>query len=344
MSARVVAILVVLLVVLGGAALLLQREDAAQRPQNAASLGRPLLKDLKAAEVTKIRIVEPKATLTLVRKEEGWAIEERAGFPADLAKVREFVIKLLELKVGQSEPIGEADRARLNLDDPANKSEAAGTRLELDGAGGKPLARLIVGKKYFRGEVDNPARALADGRFVGLPAEPKLAYVVSDPLAQASAKSADWIDRTSFQVEKVKSLEVRYPAGGGWRLARAGENAPWKLADQKRGEKVDTSKANAATYSLSLLELADVAPKDAAGTGLDKPTVLHATTLEGRRYEIRLGALQGEDYYLRFDAAGGAERPREKMLSDYVLLVPKSKFDDTLKKRAELLEKKEARK
>jgi hypothetical protein len=131
MSARVVAILVVLLVVLGGAALLLQREDAAQRPQNAASLGRPLLKDLKAAEVTKIRIVEPKATLTLVRKEEGWAIEERAGFPADLAKVREFVIKLLELKVGQSEPIGEADRARLNLDDPANKSEAAGTRLEL---------------------------------------------------------------------------------------------------------------------------------------------------------------------------------------------------------------------
>jgi hypothetical protein len=145
-------------------------------------------------------------------------------------------------------------------------------------------------------------------------------------------------------VEKVKSLEVRYPAGGGWRLARAGENAPWKLADQKRGEKVDTSKANAATYSLSLLELADVAPKDAAGTGLDKPTVLHATTLEGRRYEIRLGALQGEDYYLRFDAAGGAERPREKMLSDYVLLVPKSKFDDTLKKRAELLEKKEARK
>ena len=31
---------------------------------------------------------------------------------------------------------------------------------------------------------------------------------------------------------------------------------------------------------------------------------------------------------------------REKLLADYVLLVPKSKLEDTLKPRAELLEKK----
>jgi hypothetical protein len=337
MSSRVVAILVVLLVVLGGAALLLQHEDAARRPQDAARLGQPLLKGLKAAEVTTIRFVEPKATLTLVRKEAGWLIAERGDFPADLAKVREFVIKLLELKVGTAEPIGEADRARLNLD-------ASGTQLELDGAGGKALGRLVVGKKYFRREVDNPERAAADGRFVGLPAEPLVAYVVSDPLAQASAKSADWIDRTAFQVEKVKSLEVRYPDGGGWRLERKGENAPWRLADQKAAEKVDSSLANAATYTLSLLELADVAPKDAPGAGLDAPIVLNALTFEGRRYEIRLGKLANDSYPARFSASGGAERPREKMLSDHVLYIPKSKLDDTLKKRAQLLEKKETRK
>jgi len=37
--------------------------------------------------------------------------------------VREFVLKAIELKVGQSEPIGEKDRARLNLD-------ASGTQIE----------------------------------------------------------------------------------------------------------------------------------------------------------------------------------------------------------------------
>jgi len=345
MSSRVVAILVVLLAVLGGAALLLQREDAAQRPQGAGGLGKVLLKDLKAAEVTTIRIVEPKATLTLVRKEEGWTINERGGFPADLARVREFVLKLLELKVGTSEPIAEADRARLNLDDPGKKVETAGTRLELNGAGGKALGVLIVGKKYFRGEVDNPARATADGRFVGLPAEPQVAYVVSDPMTQASARSADWIEREAFKVEKVKSLEVRYPDGNHWRLERAGENKPWKLDGKlKAGEQVDNSRANAATYSLSLLELADVAPAEAKDTGLDKPTMLDAVQLDGRRYTIRVGRLDGDNYYVAFKAAGGADKPREQMLSDHVLLIAKSKLADTLKKRAELVEKKETRK
>jgi hypothetical protein len=333
MNARVAAILVVLLVVLGGAALLFQREESARRPENVGTLGQPLLKHLQAADIAQIRIVEPKATLTLQRKEDGWVIAERGAFPADLGKVREFVLKVIGLKIGQSEPAAEQDRARLNLD-------ASGTQVEFDGAGGKALGRLIVGKKYFRREVDDPDRAAADGRFVGLPGEARLVYVVSDPLAQASARSADWIERASFQVEKVKALEVRYPGAGGWRIERGGENAPWKLAGAKPGEKVDSSRANAATYSLSLLELADVAPKDAKDTGLDAPTLINATTLDGRSYAIRVGKPAGENYYVAFRASGEPVKPREKMLSDHVLLVPKSKLADTLKKRSELLEKK----
>ena len=334
MNARVAAILVVLLVVLGGAALLFQREESARRPENVATLGQPLLKQLPAAAIAQIRIVEPKATLTLQRKECGWVIAERGGFPADIGKVREFVLKMIELKIGQSEPAAERDRARLNLD-------ASGTQVEFGGADGKTLGRLIVGKKYFRREVDNPDRAAADGRFVGLPGEAKLVYIVSDPLSQASARSADWIDRASFQVEKVKALEVRYPAGGGWRIERGGENAPWKLAAAKPGEKLDSGRANAATYSLSLLELADVAPQDTKDTGLDAPTLINATTLDGRSYAIRVGKLAGEDYYVAFRASGEPVKPREKLLSDHLLLMPKSKLADTLKQRSELLEKKE---
>jgi len=259
-------------------------------------------------------------------------------------------LKILALKAGQSEPIGDKDRARLNLD-------ASGTQVELIAADGKPLGRLIVGKKYFKREVENPDKAPADGRFVALPAEAGTVYTISDPLAQASAKSADWIERSSFQVEKVKTLEMRLPAGDSWRLERAGDNADWKLAGAKPGEKLDVSRANAATYSLSLLELADVAADEVKDTGLDKPTLLNATTFDGLAYEIKVGALLGDSYYVRFSSSGSApdeakgpdeerlkklrERlPREKLLSDHVLLVPKSKLEDTLKPRAELLEKK----
>ena len=353
MSARAVAILVVLLVALGGAALLYQRQEASTRPANVGLLGQPLMKGLKAADIASIRIAEPSSTLTLQRKESGWTIAERDGFPADTGKVRDFVLKMIELKVGQTEPIGEKDRARMNLDKSA-------TQVEFAGADGKPLAKLLVGKKYFKQEPENAQKAPADGRFVMLPADEKTVLLVSDPLAQASARTADWIDRTSFQVEKVKTLEVRYPDGAGWRIERSGDNADWKLDGAKPGEKLEVTKANAASYSLGLLELSDVAPKDAKDTGLESPTAINATTLDGLSYAIKVGKLQENNYYVSFSSSGElakdagedkdrAERikkiearlPREKVLSEHVLLIPKSKLDDTLKKRDELLEKKD---
>jgi len=83
--------------------------------------------------------------------------------------------------------------------------------------------------------------------------------------------------------------------------------------------------------------------------------------IDGLAYEIKVGRLQGDSYYVRFSSSGSApdeakgpdeerlkklrERlPREKLLSDHVLLVPKSKLEDTLKPRAELLEKKNDKK
>lgn len=356
MNARVVAILVVLLAVLGGAALLAQREDKTRRPQDAATLGQPLLKDLPAADIAKIRIVEPKSALTLERRDSGWVIVERDGFPADFAKVREFVVKAISLKVAQTEPVGEKDRARLNLD-------ASATQVEFAGADGKALGKVLVGRKLFRAEPENPEKALGDGRFVMLPGDDKRVYMVSDPLLQATAKSSEWIDKRSFQIEKVKTLEVRYPGGEGWRLERAAENGSWKLAEQRPGEQVDSSKANAATYSLGLLDLADVAPKDIKpeATGLDKPTRLSATTFDGLSYAVRVGKLQGDSYYVSFEQGGtlkpaakpdDAERvrkleerlPKDKALSSQVLLVPKSRLEDTLKKRSELVEKKDTKK
>jgi Domain of unknown function (DUF4340) len=354
MSARALAVLVILLVVLGGAALIYQRQQASERPGNAAVLGRPLFKDLRAADIAAIKIVEPKNALTVAaRKDDGWVIRERADFPADVQKVRDFVLKTLELKVGQSSPIGDKDRARLGLDD-------SGTRVEFAAQDGRALASLLVGRKYFKREVENPDKANADGRFVALPSDAGVAYIVSDPLAQASTKSADWIDRTSFQVEKVKTLEVRFPDGSGWKIERAADNADWKLAGAKAGEKLDIGRANSASYSLSLLELADVAPpevkKNEQLTALDKPTLINATTLDGLSYAIRVGKAEGDNYYVAFSSSGSVagndddERikklkvrlPREKRLSDYVLLVARAKLEDTLKPRVELLEKKPA--
>jgi hypothetical protein len=331
-SARAAAILVALLVLLGGGAYLYQRQQSANRPADAQALGQRIFPELKAADIAAIRIAGPDGKLTLQRKDDGWTIAEPGDFPADASKVREFVINAIGLKVGQSEPIGDKDRARLQLD-------KSGTDLEFAGADGKPLAKLALGKKYFKREPEEPAKAPGDGRFVQKPDQPGVVYVVSDPLEQASPKTIAWIDRGAFKVEKVKSLEVRTPDGKGWRIERSGDNADWKLGDAKPGEKLETTKANAASYSLSLLELADVASDDAKDTGLDKPTLINAATLSGVSYAIKVGRLEGDNYYVSFSST--ASDPKEKALAAHVLLIPKSKLEDTLKPRAELLQKKQ---
>src|SRR5258708_33653899 len=113
MNARVAGVLVVLLIALGGGALLVQQQQGSRDSPDAGALGQPLLKGLQASQVAAIAIRQPKEAITIARKDERWTIAERGGFPADVEKVREVVVKAIALKVGQMEPIGEKDRARL---------------------------------------------------------------------------------------------------------------------------------------------------------------------------------------------------------------------------------------
>ena len=355
MSARIAGVLVVLLIALGGGALLVREQQSSPKSGGAQTLGQPLLKGLQAAQVAAIVIREPKAAITIAKKDERWTIAERGGFPADLDKVRGFVVQAISLKIGQIEPVGEKDRARLRLD-------AGGTAVEFLGADGKPLARLTAGRKYFKTEPENPDKANGDGRYVALPGDEKRVIVVADPLAQASIRSADWISKSGFAAEKVKTMEVRAADGSSWKIERPGDNADWKLAGARAGEKLDISKANSASYSLSLIELADVAPADARPeeTGLDKPTLVTAATFDGLTYTLKIGKLSGDSYYAGVAISGeprpegkdAEERlkkinerlPREKSLAAWTLLVPKSKLEDIVKKRAELLAPKEQKK
>jgi hypothetical protein len=351
MNARVAAVLVVLLAALGGGALLVYQRVPSQ-PSAAQRLGQPVLQGLTAADIEAIVLREPGATLTLERRAADWTIAERAGFPADVARVRELVLAALALKVGQAEPITDKDRSRLKLD-------GTGTRLEFRGAGGKTLGALVVGNKYFKREPRAADSAPADGRFVLLPDAPDMALVVADPLPLATAASAPWVSKAGFGAEKVRVMEVDLPAAGKWRIERAGEDAGWKLTPLFAGEKLDVIRANSASYSLNRVEIADVAAPGLRPdeTGLDRPVTVVAGTFDRLTYTLKLGRMRGENFYATLwisgepKAAGqdaeergkqlAARLPREKAMAGQVLLIARARFDDVLKKRAELLEKKE---
>ena len=373
MNRQYLVILAVLVAVVGGGALLVFQQESSQKPAVSAQLGQPLLKTLKASEVASIAITSPKGGLTLVKKDDRWTLAEKNGFAADLDKVTDLVVKAIELKVGQAEPVGEKDRERLEL------SEATATRIAFKGADGKALAELLVGKKYFRKEPEGDAsKAPGDGRFVMLPSDPKQVYIVSDPMRLATASSAEWVSKEGFAIEKVKTLELKPGEGAdkdaAYRIERLTDGVDWKLSPLKPGETVDISRANAASYSLNKVEIEDLGDAKAA-EGLDKGTLLTATTFDGLTYTLRIGAAVGERLPVRIEVAGTPKREpevrkdekpedkerrekafaeevkklservaREAALKDFVLMVPKAKLSDTLKKRSELLAKKEEKK
>lgn len=374
MNKQLLAILGVILVVMGGAALLVFKQGAGEKPASAAQLGQPLLRGLKASEIGTITIREPKGTLTLAKKDNRWIIVERNGFAADLDKVTDLVVKSIELKAGQVEPVGEKDRARLNLAEPG-KGEGAATAVTFKATDGKILAELLVGKKYFKKEPEGDAsKAQGDGRFVMLPSDPKQVYIVSDALRLVTTASGEWISKDGVAIERVKTLEVKPAEGDGYRIERDTDGIDWKLDGaagvQTAGQKLDVSRANAASYSLNKLDIEDLAAAD-ADTGLDKPTTITATTFDGLTYTLRVGRTEKDKTFVKVDVEGTPVREstvrkdekaedkekreksaaeeakrlqervaREKTLKDYVLVIQSKKLADTLKPRGDLLEKK----
>jgi len=373
MSARMLAVLVGLLVLIGGGAAWHYRQD--NRNTTVESLGKPLLPDLKAAQVAAIEIRQPEGTLTLVRKDERWVIAERADFPADATKVREFLLKLIELKIGQNEPLAAADRPRLQL---AESGKEAATRLVLKAADGKALGTLLVGKKYFKGATpDNAERMPGDGRFVMLPASTERVFIVSDALAQASAKTSLWVQTDGIAVANPVMMEMRFHDGERWRINKLDGNQGWKLDPLKPGEKAEQSKLSGAAYGLYELKISDVAVPGLSDvdTGLDQALTLTAESQEGARYALKLGKPREQDaaIYARITVEKAPEvKPRmpykdekpedkakfdkeynerfakdqnryarEKALAAWTVTVPLKSLNEVLKRRADLLEKKD---
>ena len=371
MANRLLIIMVALAIVAGAGAIFMLRGEG-QSSSNASALGQPLFPQLKVAEVARITITDAQGALNLEKKGESWTIAERGGFPADIERVSELVVGALQLKTGQSEPIAEKERARMQLGVPG-KGEGAATVVTFKAQDGKTLAELLVGKKYFKTQPEGDvSRAQGDGRFVMLPADATRVIVVTDPLKQVTTSASEWVSREGVAMDNIKSLDVQ-AGGGGYKLTRASADAAWVL-DGKGGE-LDPSRANAVGFSLAKLELADVAAPG-VDAGLGEGGEIAVTTFDGLAYRIKLGKLDRDRYFAQVTLEGTPTRPvaaappappgekpedkakrekapaeeakkftdrvaREKALAPFTVLIAKSKFETVLKKRDELLKKEE---
>ena len=375
MNRKQLTILIVLVLLIGGAGLVLfNRQSNSWKPSD-QKLGQKLFPKFAVNDVAQIHVKQSGAELNLVKKEDLWRVLERGDYPANFSQISELLLKASDLKIGQSEPIGASQFAKLELIDPA-KGTNSGTLVEFKDQSGKAMQSAILGKKHMKKSA-RPSEfgdeGFADGRYVLLGSDAQNVFLISDALTELEAKPENWLKKDFFKVERVRAISlVATNATNSWKLIRENENSAWSLADVKPTEPFDTNKVSGVANSLSAPSFVDVVID--AKPDAEKSTVATLETFDDFVYTLNISKASEENYHLKMTVnatapkervAGKDEKPedktkldkefadkkkqleeklkQEKALEKWTYLVAKWTIDPLLRDRAQLMvEKKEA--
>jgi len=135
---------------------------------NVAGAGQPLIPGLaqKGKEAARIDIVmdDGKARLTLVKRDGKW-FAGKDEYPADVTKIRAFLVKLVEMRKAGPKTRKKENYSLLDVDTPG-KPGAKGTRVTIRDGKGKVIADVILGMpaydKLGAGKASQYARLAGD--------------------------------------------------------------------------------------------------------------------------------------------------------------------------------------
>jgi hypothetical protein len=120
MNSKQLSLLIVLAAALSGLGWLAYRKQQSSFTESKVRLGEKLLPGFPLNEVAQFTIKQPKAALTLAKKNDVWTVVERDGYPANFATISEFIRKFWDLKVTKPVRVGATRLPALELVSPDN--------------------------------------------------------------------------------------------------------------------------------------------------------------------------------------------------------------------------------
>jgi hypothetical protein len=312
--------------------------------------GQKLVPGLKISEVAEIAVRGAAGDLHLARTGAGWVVRERADFPADVERIGELLLKVADLRTAQAEPLPESQRARLQLVDPKEKgAKDTGTDLELKDAKGAVLAKLLLGKKVFKGTevagLGSREQPAPSGRYVVAGSDTGTMVVVPEPFTNVEPRPQPWLAKELIRAERVKSVtSIGSDRKPRWTIVRDNDNGDWKFAGGSG--KPDLQKATDAAGAFGWMDVVDVVvdPQNTE-TGLSRATTLRAETFDGLTYTVRVGNKTGDNYYVAVAVAGdppqartpdGNETAEEKEKKDKAFAENKARLAERLARERRL--------
>jgi hypothetical protein len=338
------SLLLFLVVVLGIAGLVVYNKQNDVAKSGDPDIGKKLLPNLAVNDIAHISVTQGTNQLNLAKKDGTWRVRERNDYPANYSEISDFLIKVADLKVVQSERVGPSQLSRLELV-PGQGTNAA-LELAFKDQNDKPLQSLLLGKKHVqKSKTPSPYGDMGDngwpdGRYVKAVANSDTVAVISDPLSNVEPKPDQWLNKDFFKVEKVQSVAVAFPeATNSWKLGRESETGEWKLADAKPDEKLDSSKTASVSNPLSSPSFTDIdTTSKPEQLGLDKATVVTLDTFDHFTYTLKVGQKTNDNYPLLLTVA--AQLPKERSAGKDEKAEDKDKLDKQFKEQQKKLEDK----
>jgi len=226
-----------------------------------------------------------KVLATLKRGADGWTVAEKANYPADVAKIREFLIKLDQATLIEQKTSNDKRYADLGVDDVSAK-DAKGVQVELAGLE-KPL-KLIIGNFNGGG---------GGGTFVRRAGDPQ-SWLANGNL-QVAKNTADWEKRdlTDIAATRLQSVTLTNTDGKVLKVSKdQRSDTNFKVNDVPAGREVSSDfVANSLGSVLANLRADDAFPaKDMAPP--EKVHKAQYAAFDGLVIDVTAWDKDGKDY------------------------------------------------
>ena len=294
---KLITLLVVALVLIGLAVVSKKKQNVAQPVQS----GQPVLPNLQVNDITRVTVESAESTATVSRVEDKWISMDKHGYPIDFARLREVMIALSELKIGQVLRLTDEQKASMLIAAP--EAGGGGTRVTLQGKDGKAAATLLLGKEHKRQSASpSPYGSHPDGRYVSAD-NGKTVCLVGEPLNRLTDQPVEWLDTEIVNVQAADIEQITVEVADQDALVFNLADDKMVLDGLKANEEMDSAKDYTIKSGLNYLRFKDVADPELtdAEMGFDAPAIYRVRTSKGETYTAQIGGTVGDDgdRYLR---------------------------------------------
>lgn len=310
-------------------------------------------------DVHTILIERAAGSITLQRAAGGWGVTEKQGYPVDMESVRKSLIALAQMTAVEAKTSDPERYSKLGVED-ITAAGAASIQVTLKDAGGKEVAKLILGKEQ-EGKGGMPSGNV----YVRRPGD-KVSYLAKgNPDIKPAA--LDWLKKEILKVsrDRVQSVVITHPDGEVVRVERSKpEDSEFSLANMPEGKELTYPGAPSSVSStLEWLNLEDVVPAAEVDFGTGAGAKSEYRTFDGLLVRAELKEVDGK-CYARFnavyeapaaigpvaepapEAAAGKPKPEEvqkeaealqNRLKDWVFVIPAYNKSSFAKRMSELV-------